>query len=185
MIDLSPNHLATVKAILAEHVPECEVRAFGSRATWTARDYSDLDLAIVGEGPSDWRTMSQLREAFEESDLPMRVDVLDWHAISDSFRKVIERDYVVVQKSTASDEGDRTSQWRLVTLGEVIELKRGYDLPQRERAPGSIPLVSSSGVTDYHAEAKVRGPGVVTGRYGTLGQVFFVPDDFWPLNTTL
>ena len=70
-------------------------------------------------------------------------------------------------------------------LGDVIELKRGYDLPQRERIPGSIPLVSSSGVTDYHAHAKVTGPGVVTGRYGTLGQVFFVPDDFWPLNTTL
>ena len=185
MIDLNPNHLATVERILAEHVPECEVRAFGSRAAWTSKDYSDLDLAVVGEGPLDWRTLGRLKEAFEESSLPMRVDVLDWHTISESFRKVIERDYVVVQTSTASDEGGRTSQWLLVTLGEVIELKRGYDLPQRERAPGSIPLVSSSGVTDYHAEAKVRGPGVVTGRYGTLGQVFFVPDDFWPLNTTL
>ena len=50
MIDLNPNHLATVQRILAEHVPECEVRAFGSRATWTAKDYSDIDLAIVGEG---------------------------------------------------------------------------------------------------------------------------------------
>ena len=98
-IDLNPNHLATVKAILAEHVPECEVRAFGSRATWTARDYSDLDLAIVGEGPLDWRTMSQLREAFEESDLPMRVDILDWHTISESFGKVIERDYQPMPRS--------------------------------------------------------------------------------------
>ena len=67
----------------------------------------------------------------------------------------------------------------------MIELKRGYDLPQRKRIPGSVPLVSSSGVTYYHTEAKVRGPGVVTGRYGTLGEVFFVPSDFWPLNTTL
>lgn len=48
MIDLSPNHLATVKAVLAEHVPECELWVFGSRATWTDKDYSDLDLAIVG-----------------------------------------------------------------------------------------------------------------------------------------
>ena len=48
MIDLSPNHLATVKAILAEHVPGCKVRALGSRATWTSKDNSDLDLAIVG-----------------------------------------------------------------------------------------------------------------------------------------
>ena len=76
-------------------------------------------------------------------------------------------------------------EWRETRLGAVIELKRGYDLPGRERRPGSVPLVSSSGVTDHHATSKVTGPGVVTGRYGTLGEVFFVPDDFWPLNTTL
>ena len=91
MIDLRPDHLDTVQRILAEHVPECEVWAFGSRAAWTAKDYSDLDLAVVGAGPLDWRTLGRLKEAFEESSLPMRVDVLDWHAISDSFRQVIER----------------------------------------------------------------------------------------------
>ena len=112
----------------------------------------------------------------------MRVDVLDWHTISQSFREVIERDYVVVQEGAKQTPAGK---WREAHLGDVIELKRGYDLPQRERIPGSIPLVSSSGVTDYHADAKVTGPGVVTGRYGTLGQVFFVPNDFWPLNTTL
>src|SRR5947209_990957 len=76
-------------------------------------------------------------------------------------------------------------EWQETALGAVIELKRGYDLPQQQRRLGRVPLVSSSGVTDYHAVAMVKGPGVVTGRYGTLGQVFFVPDDFWPLNTTL
>ena len=76
-------------------------------------------------------------------------------------------------------------EWREASLGEVVELKRGYDLPQQKRIPGSVPLVSSSGVTYYHTEAKVRGPGVVTGRYGTLGEVFFVTTNFWPLNTTL
>ena len=77
------------------------------------------------------------------------------------------------------------SGWLETSLGEVIELKRGYDLAKRDRIVGPVPLVSSSGVTDYHAEAKVKGPGVVTGRYGTLGQVFYIQDDFWPLNTTL
>ena len=75
--------------------------------------------------------------------------------------------------------------WRETQLGKIVELKRGYDLPKSERRPGSVPLVSSSGVTDYHAGSKVAGPGVVTGRYGTLGQVFFIREDFWPLNTTL
>lgn len=75
--------------------------------------------------------------------------------------------------------------WKDCSLGDVVELKRGYDLPQKERLPGEVPLVSSSGVTDTHAKAMVRGPGVVTGRYGTLGHVFYVEQDFWPLNTTL
>ena len=185
MIDLNPNHLAIVKRILADHVPECEVWAFGSRASWTAKDYSDLDLAIVGDRPLDWRTLGLLKEAFEESDLPMRVDVLDWHDIVESFQRVIERYYVVLQEKAEGRSLVREGDWQETQLGNVIELKRGYDLPQRERVVGSIPLVSSSGITDFHSEAKVRGPGVVTGRYGTLGQVFFIEGDFWPLNTTL
>ncbi len=122
-VDLNPNHLATVKDILAEHVPECEVRAFGSRTTWTARDYSDLDLAVVGERPVDWRTLSRLKEAFEESNLPMRVDVLDWHAISESFREVIERDYVVVQEGAKQT---REGEWQEVTLAGLIDIKHGF-----------------------------------------------------------
>ncbi len=117
-IDLNPTHLETVERILAEHVPECEVRAFGSRATWTAKDYSDLDLAVVGKGPLDRRMLGRLRESFEESNLPMPVDVIDWHAISESFHREIERDYVVVQegaKETTTDE------WRELVLGECAE----------------------------------------------------------------
>ena len=78
-----------------------------------------------------------------------------------------------------------SSEWETGTLGQFIELKRGYDLPQAKRVSGIYPLVSSSGVTDTHHEPMVKGPGVVTGRYGTIGKVFFVSEDFWPLNTTL
>jgi type I restriction enzyme S subunit len=77
------------------------------------------------------------------------------------------------------------TNWKQCTLGDIITLQRGFDLPERERQKGSIPIVSSSGVTGYHNLAKVQGPGVVTGRYGTLGEVFFIKDSFWPLNTTL
>ena len=75
--------------------------------------------------------------------------------------------------------------WKQCLLGEVVNLKRGYDLPHSARSPGPFPVVSSSGITDHHSEAKVKGPGVVTGRYRTLGQVFFVESDYWPLNTSL
>lgn len=77
------------------------------------------------------------------------------------------------------------SDWAVTSLGQVIQLQRGYDLPHRARKQGIVPIVSSSGVCDYHDLAQTSGPGVVTGRYGTIGNVYFVQEDFWPLNTTL
>ncbi len=84
-----------------------------------------------------------------------------------------------------SQLGEIPAGWRVTSLGDVMELKRGYDLPERERRPGRIPIVSSSGLSATHCEAKARGPGIVTGRYGTIGKVFYVAGDYWPLNTTL
>lgn len=75
--------------------------------------------------------------------------------------------------------------WSTKQLGEFVTLKRGYDLPQQKRRSGSIPIYSSSGISGYHDEAIMKAPGVVTGRYGTIGQVFFAAQDYWPLNTTL
>lgn len=76
-------------------------------------------------------------------------------------------------------------KWTKCLLGDVLTLKRGYDLPKSRRVSGRYPIVSSSGISGSHNEAKVKGPGVVTGRYGTLGEVFYIAGDFWPLNTSL
>jgi len=76
-------------------------------------------------------------------------------------------------------------EWREVTLGDAIELKRGYDLPSRDRREGPFPIVSSSGISGRHTEAKAKAPGVVIGRYGTLGEVYYITEDYWPLNTAL
>ena len=75
--------------------------------------------------------------------------------------------------------------WRDCKLGDVMTLKRGHDLPEKKRQPGEVPVVSSSGITGYHNDSKAEPPGVVTGRYGTLGEVFFVDEPYWPLNTAL
>ena len=75
--------------------------------------------------------------------------------------------------------------WNLKPLGEVCTLQRGFDLPTQERRLGAYPLVSSSGVIDTHDEGPVSGPGVVTGRSGSIGNVFYIEGSFWPLNTTL
>ena len=77
------------------------------------------------------------------------------------------------------------AEWKTGELGEFFTLKRGYDLPQQRRKEGSIPIFSSSGISGSHSEAMVKAPGVVTGRYGTIGEVFYAETDYWPLNTTL
>jgi type I restriction enzyme S subunit len=63
--------------------------------------------------------------------------------------------------------------------------QRGHDLPADDRIEGDIPLVSSSGVSSSHDRAMAKGPGIVTGRYGTIGKFTYVESDYWPLNTTL
>lgn len=77
------------------------------------------------------------------------------------------------------------SLWKTDELGKFVTLKRGYDLPQQKRVDGAVPIFSSSGVTGTHKEPMVNAPGVITGRYGTIGEVFFSKEPFWPLNTTL
>jgi type I restriction enzyme S subunit len=77
------------------------------------------------------------------------------------------------------------TEWSDVRLGDVITLQRGFDLPSRDRVDGPFPIVSSSGVTGFHDEFKVEPPGVVIGRYGSLGRVHWVAQRFWPLNTSL
>lgn len=75
--------------------------------------------------------------------------------------------------------------WEIKRLGDVATLQRGFDLPTQDRINGEFQLVSSSGVIDTHHKSAVRGPGVVTGRSGSIGNVFFVEEDFWPINTVL
>lgn len=70
-------------------------------------------------------------------------------------------------------------------LGDLITLKRGYDLPEKNRIDGEFPVISSSGISGFHNDFKVEGQGVVTGRYGTLGQMYFVEGKYWPHNTAL
>lgn len=96
MLDLSPAYLTMVTAILQQLIPNYEVWAFGSRVTGTARKYSDLDLAVISDRPLDFGLLGELRDAFSESDLPFKVDVVDWASTSVEFRAIIKRNYEVI-----------------------------------------------------------------------------------------
>lgn len=97
LIDIHPDHWDIVRRILQKHVPHYSVWAFGSRAKWTAKSYSDLDLAIITDKPLSLDVSASLSDDFSESDLPWKVDIVDWATTSESFRKMIERDKVMVQ----------------------------------------------------------------------------------------
>lgn len=89
MIDLPPQQIATVKSVLNAIVPGVAVYAFGSRVNGRAKRHSDLDLALQADAQLHWQQLAQLREAFEESDLPIRVDVVDWAACSPQFKAYV------------------------------------------------------------------------------------------------
>ena len=103
-LDLRSDHWAIVHSVLRQHVPDREVLAFGSRAIWTAKNYSDLDLAILGDNPLPLDVSAALAEAFSESDLPFKVDLVDWTRINDTFREIIRRDGVAVQISAGESD---------------------------------------------------------------------------------
>lgn len=96
MIDLKSEYLMCLKSILKKQVPGFEVRIFGSRVNGKAKEFSDIDIAIVGKDVVDWHIMEDLKNAFSESDIPYTVDVVDWNDISEEFRNIIDEKYVVI-----------------------------------------------------------------------------------------
>ena len=180
-IDVTADQRKILLALLERYLPNTEAWVYGSRVKWTSRPQSDLDLVVFAT-PEQERRVSDLREAFEESNLPFRVDLFVWDSVPEQFHKQIEADHVVLAER---DERGVVDGWRETTLGEVVTLQRGFDLPTTERKLGSYPVIASTGQVGTHNRAIVQGPGVVIGRSGSLGGGQFIKGDFWPLNTTL
>ncbi|MBU1664082.1 MAG: restriction endonuclease subunit S, partial [Gammaproteobacteria bacterium] len=75
--------------------------------------------------------------------------------------------------------------WTVKQLKWAVMFQRGHDLPSEQREEGNVPLVTSAGISATHNVAVAKAPGIVTGRYGTIGQFHLIHEDYWPLNTTL
>lgn len=103
MVELKREYLEAVKKILSEYVGEYEVRAFGSRVhKENLKPFSDLDLVVMTEQPLDAPRLGKLQDAFSASDLPFKVDLVDWSSISEDFRRLIQECFEVVQTSQKS-----------------------------------------------------------------------------------
>jgi type I restriction enzyme S subunit len=97
LIDISTENWRIVRHILQRYVPDREVWAFGSRAKWTSKEFSDLDIAIIGDKPLSIALTADLREAFQESALPFKIDIVDWANITPSFQQVIQAAKIQIQ----------------------------------------------------------------------------------------
>ena len=96
-LDVGEAELRILLTILRRHVPDRTVWAFGSRVTGKAKPFSDLDLAVLGDTPLSIDTLAALNEALAESDLPWKVDVLDWARTGPAFRQIIEAQHLLLQ----------------------------------------------------------------------------------------
>ena len=143
-IDISPEQLAIVQGILKDNLPKGTLAwAFGSRVTWTAKPFSDLDIALEGTEPLAPDVLIDLEEAFEASDLPWKVDVIDLNAVSPEFRAIVERQRVPVP-TTVLRLGDHSQK-----IGSGATPRGGKD---SYLAQGPYSLIRSQNVHNHGFE---------------------------------
>lgn len=105
MIHLEPRHLELVKKILLQHVPDCTVWVFGSRVSGIRiKPFSDLDLAIICQNSTNSSQLNSLKEAFTESDLPIKVDIINWDDIDDAFKSIIKNQHEPILLSPSMND---------------------------------------------------------------------------------
>jgi len=96
MIDLDPSLLERIVSVFQEHIPKTSIYIYGSRVRGTARKYSDVDIMIKGKNAVSLEKLNELKEAFSSSNIPLVVDIHDWHTISDEFKNIIKDELLII-----------------------------------------------------------------------------------------
>ena len=178
-IDVTADQRKTLLALLKRHLPNTTAWVYGSRVKWTSRPQSDLDL-VVFTTPDQERRVSDLREAFEESNLPFRVDLFVWDAVPEQFRKQIEAEHVVLVER---GEQGIAGEWQERRWGDLATLEygralRGYDTPE-----GMFRVFGTNGPIGWHDEALYAHPGVIVGRKGAYRGIHYSAEPFFVIDT--
>jgi predicted nucleotidyltransferase len=90
MINLLPEHIDTIKQIINRYLNNPKIKIFGSRTNGSSNKNSDIDIAIISDKKIDFKTLAEIKIAFEESDIPYRVDIIDYISASENFKKIID-----------------------------------------------------------------------------------------------
>lgn len=194
LIDISPKDWAIVRNILRLHVPDRGVWAFGSRAAWRAKQYSDLDLAVVGDSPLPISKLAALSDDFQESPLPFKIDLVDLVTASQSFRDVIERTKVLLlEPLNRSQFSVNTYRVEQLIAERVLEVGDGYRAKNSELSSSGVPFARAGNINDglqfqnvdYFPEEQLHKVGnkvsragdVVFTSKGTVGRFAYVNED--------
>ena len=191
-IDVMREQQEKLRSLLSSHLPNTEVWAYGSRIRWTSRLESDLDM-VVFTTPAQAGDVARLREAFEESDLPFRVDLSVWDDVPESFRKQIQREHIVLIEANAiqstwrvpqaGENLDVENEWRVSTWGKEITLEYGKALRGHDTSAGPFRVFGSNGPIGWTDKVLVTGPGVILGRKGAYRGVEYSPKPFFVIDT--
>ena len=193
-IDITAEQRKTVLALLARHLPNTTAWVYGSRVKWTARPQSDLDLVVIAT-PEQAGRVSDLREAFEESNLPFRVDLFVWDEVPEQFRKQIEAEHVVLVEKEERRVGGECREYDVNVLidNDVLVVGDGYRAKNTELSNTGIPFARVGNIRDgfqfsdadcfpdddlHKVDEKISRPGdVVFTSKGTVGRFAFVRND--------
>ena len=184
-IDIRPDHAAIVQDILTAHLPETtSVRVFGSRAKWSAKTYSDLDLAIKAKQRLPSSLLSELSEAFSESELPFKVDVVDWQTASQEFRDIIDRDGLPLPWPSLPlshfIDPNRSICYGIVQPGEVV--KDGVPIVRVNNfGPSGLDVSSAlrvdQSIEAQYARSRLQGDELLVTLVGSVGQSAIAPPE--------
>ena len=211
-VDIRPDHLEVVQGILREYLPvDVKVWVFGSRANWSTKDSSDLDLALEGESRLSHKLLGTLKDAFDDSALPYTVDVVDLNRIGDSFRQIVES-----QRTPLLLDGDGANQrvrlaapltgrsaasgttrrrlamtaerhlragWREALWGDLATLEYGKSLRDYNSSDGRHRVYGTNGPIGWHSEPLCHEASVIIGRKGAYRGVHYSPDPFFVIDT--
>ena len=183
-IDITVGQRKAVLALLERHLPNTTVWVYGSRAKWTARPQSDLDMVVFAT-PEQASRVSNLREAFEDSNLPFRVDLFVWDAVPERFRKQIEAEHVVLRsiQMSRAQEREVSSQWQEVRWGDLATLEYGRALRGYDTARGPFRVFGTNGPIGWHDEALCSHPSVIVGRKGAYRGIHYSSKPFFAIDT--
>ena len=178
-IDITTDQRKTLLALIKRHLPNTTAWVYGSRVKWTSRPQSDLDLVVFTK-PDQERRVSELREAFEESNLPFRVGLFVWDAVPEQFRKQIEADHVVLVEE---EKQGIAGEWKEGRWGDIATLEYGRALRGYDTARGSFRVFGTNGPIGWHDEALCPHPSVVVGRKGAYRGIHYSAEPCFVIDT--